>query len=219
MSRATDLFAFQGSHTRTSHKSHLPRVIDSWPSLSLDHIAASISDPSHTKASADSVNVDEVDTSNIGSVLMVADDMGHLFCYLDGTFPLGSIAIDEAISFTSIMKHPLRPVFVGQPCVRRGDNLEVYVRPAVVEIPLLSHRMSRDFAKLSTTSRELMWYTMRLVKEMRETWYGSDSNSGARDLGPNWVQALEQKQKEQYGCMLFFAFIEKSLWILIYVVW
>ncbi|KAF4623938.1 hypothetical protein D9613_001828 [Agrocybe pediades] len=196
---ATDLFAFQGSHTRNSHKSHVPPVIESWPTLSVDHMAASINDPLHNRGSADSTNLDEVDTSNIDSILMVADTEGHLFCFLDGTFPLGPVNVGTSASFSSITKHPSRPLFAGQPWFRDVEDIQTPLRPTIVEVPLLSRRAARDFAKLSSTARELMWYTIRLAKEMRETWYGSDSNTGARDLGPRWIQTLEQKQREQYG--------------------
>jgi hypothetical protein len=63
-------------------------------------------------------------------------------------------------------------------------------------MPLLSTRKARDFARLSSTARELVWYLIRIVKEMREAWYGSENQTGARELGPKWVRALEAKQKE-----------------------
>ena len=40
--RATDLFAFQGSHTFKSHKASIPDVIAKWPTLTSDLAAASI---------------------------------------------------------------------------------------------------------------------------------------------------------------------------------
>ncbi|KDR85006.1 hypothetical protein GALMADRAFT_233556 [Galerina marginata CBS 339.88] len=196
---ATDLFAFQGSHTRTSHKSQLPSVIETWPTLSTDLVTASISNSSHNKQSADNENLDEMDTANIDSILLVVDKLGHLFCYLDGTFPLGSIVLGSGIDYVSVAKHPVRPLFTGQRRVTQGGCSRIYLNPAVINIPLLSQRKCRDLARLSSSARELVWYSMRVVKEMHEAWYGSESSSGARELGPKWVKSLESKQKEQFG--------------------
>ncbi|KAJ3508934.1 hypothetical protein NLJ89_g5481 [Agrocybe chaxingu] len=69
----------------------------------------------------------------------------------------------------------------------------------MVNLPLLSHRAIRDFAKLSSTGRELTWYATCAVKEIRGVWYGDETNSGARELGPKWVRALEVKQRESFG--------------------
>lgn len=77
----------------------------------------------------------------------------------------------------------------------------------VVDFPLLSKREARDFAKLGTAGRALAHYSMRVVKEMREVWLGSDSNTGAREFGPKWVRTLEVKQKDQFGGM-FMCFLE-----------
>ncbi|KAF8973944.1 anaphase-promoting complex, cyclosome, subunit 4-domain-containing protein [Flammula alnicola] len=196
---ATDLFAFQGSHTRTSHKTQLPPVIDTWPTLSADHIMASINPSSHSKPSSDSANLDEVDNSNLNSILLVTDNVGRLFSYLDGTFPLGFIPFGFAFDFSSTVKHPLRPLFVGQPRIVHDGISRTNLNPVIIDVPLLAQRRSRDLAKLSSTARELVWYVLRVVKEMREVWYGSESNTGARELGPKWVHMLDSKQKEQFG--------------------
>lgn len=207
--RATDLFAFQGSHTRLSHKSEFPKSIARWPTLSTDLPGASISNAS-PKAPSDSANLDEIDTSNVNSVLMVADDSGHLFCYLDGTFPLGFISSASKADIFSVVKHPSRPLFVGQPRSLEAVTSRTFLDLVVINIPLLSQRKARDFAKLSSTARELMWYAMRVVEEMREAWYGSESITGARELGPKWVRSLEEKQKEQFGRRFFLRFYRSA---------
>lgn len=193
------MFAFQGSHTRSIHKSQLPQVIETWPSLSADVAAASIGRASHSKPTLDEANLDEADTSNLDSVLMVVDNFGRIFSYLDGHFPLGFIALGNEADFVSAVKHPSRPLFIGQPRVMSKGSTQINLTPAIVEMPLLSQRKSRDLAKLSTTAREIVWYIMRSVKEMREAWCGSETNAGARELGPKWVKSLETKQREQYG--------------------
>ena len=62
--------------------------------------------------------------------------------------------------------------------------------------------MTRDVARVSTSARELAWYTFRVIKEMRATWFGSDTNQGARDMGAKWLRALDERQLEKYGCKL-----------------
>ncbi|PPQ80812.1 hypothetical protein CVT25_001937 [Psilocybe cyanescens] len=198
-STATDLFAFQGSHIRSTHKSQLPPIIQTWPSLSADHAAASIGRASHGKSTSNEANLDEADTSNLDSVLMVVDNLGRIFSYLDGHFPLGFVSLRNKAHFISVVKHPSRPLFVAQPRITAEGITHSNLTPAVIKMPLLSQRKSRDLAKQSTTAREIMWYVMRSVKEMREAWYGSETNTGARELGPKWVKSLETKQKEQYG--------------------
>ncbi|PPQ64387.1 hypothetical protein CVT26_002094 [Gymnopilus dilepis] len=195
---ATDLFAFQGSHTRLARKSALPETIARWPTLPADLLAASISGAT-AKTPPDTAGLDESDTTNVNSVLMVADDSGHLLCYLDGSFPLGIISSGSKANIVSVAKHPSKPLFSGHPRSLEGNISRTSLNLVFVDIPLLSQRKARDFAELSSVARELMWYSIRVVKEMREAWYGSESMTGARDLGPRWVKSLEEKQKEQFG--------------------
>lgn len=198
-STATDLFAFQGSYIRSSHKTQLPPVIDSWPSLSTDLAAASISSSSHNKPSLESANMDEMDSSNVNSLLMINDDHGRLFCHLDGTFSLGFVPIGTDVILKSMVKHPLQPIFVGQPSIVRGNSSEICLTPTVIHMPLLTQRNARDLAALTSTARELMWYAIRVITEMQGIWNGTESNTGARDFGPKWISLLETKQKEQFG--------------------
>ena len=166
-------------------------------------MAASISVSSHSKPSSDSASLDEVDSSNVNSILLVTDNLGHIFGYLDGTFPFGYISLDSpAAGFKSMVKHPSRPYFLGHV----QANEKTFLRPAFIDIPLIAQRKSRDLAKLSSTARELVWYVLRVVKEMRSIWYGSDSNTGARELGPKWILSLETKQKEHFGRKQFSIF-------------
>jgi len=130
---------------------------------------------------------------------MVNDDLGRLFCHLDGTFPLGFVPMGTNIALNSMVKHPLRPIFVGQPCITRGNSSEICLAPAVIHIPLLIQRNARDLAALSSTARELMWYTIRVITEMQVIWNGSESNTGAREFGPKWIDLLAAKQREQFG--------------------
>jgi Anaphase-promoting complex, cyclosome, subunit 4 len=171
-------------------------------------VAASISVSSHSKPSSDSANLDEVDSSNLNSILLVSDNLGHIFGYLDGTFPFGFVSLDSYVGFKSMVKHPSRPYFLGHV----HANEKTFLRPALIDIPLIAQRKSRDLAKLSSSARELVWYMLRVVKEMRSVWYGSESNTGARELGPKWILSLETKQKEHFGRkQMFFSSFERLM--------
>jgi len=199
-SSATDIFAFQGSQTRSGSKSSQPESIRSWPALLRDRLTASIS--SHTQESQRNVSNQQGDGTgdpNTNSILAIADDLGHVRCFLDGTYPLGAISLSPETSTPALFKHPKNPVFLAH-CQRLIDNtVTTDLHPTVIELPLLRTRKPRDLAKLSSTTRELIWYTIRVVKEMRVVWFGSDTSNGARELGPKWIQALETKQKDQFG--------------------
>ncbi|ESK88893.1 anaphase-promoting complex component cut20 apc4 [Moniliophthora roreri MCA 2997] len=195
---ATDLFAFQGSQTHASRVPSVPEVISSWPSLQADLVAASISVPSTGRTTNDGV-LDEADDTNIDSLLVTAGNNGSLHFFLDGSYPLGSLALEENASITTLFKEPKRPIVYLHPQISNSDGKQTDLRPTVIGIPLLEHRQVRDFAKLSTTAKELALYIKRVVNEIRSAWLGSETSSGARELGPKWLRALETKQREQFG--------------------
>ncbi|KAG6911951.1 hypothetical protein DXG01_000199 [Tephrocybe rancida] len=197
---ATDLFAFQGTQTKPANKATSPSVIDEWPTLPSDPLAASITAPPIGK-SADSLggSTDEVDESNVNSLLVVADNCGSLYYFLDGTFPLGTITLGSDLSVQSLFKDRTRPIFFAHPSTGEKESMSTSLRPVVIDTPLLGKRHVRDMAKLASTARELVWYCVRAVRELHTTWFGSEAFSGARNLGPNWIQALETKQKDQFG--------------------
>lgn len=135
----------------------------------------------------------------MNSLLVVADDLGHLHWFLDGSYPLGAIQLSPVTSTASLFKNPKQPVFLAHPQKSVDSAVFTELRPTSVELPLLKTRKARDLAKLSSTTRELVWYVTRVVKEMRAVWFGSDTSSGARELGPKWIRALESKQKDQFN--------------------
>ncbi|KAJ6509555.1 anaphase-promoting complex, cyclosome, subunit 4-domain-containing protein, partial [Mycena vitilis] len=195
---ATDLFAFQGSQTRSNPKSSLPDVIKSWPTLNSDPIIASMN--SHVKQpDLSNGHLDVADDANIDSILAVTDDAGRIHCFLDGSYYLGPICLGSHLRVPSLLKIPKRPVLIGYPqdTVHGGNSTDLL--PVYVRLPMLEDRQIRDMARVSSSSRELVWYCIRVVKEMRAVWFGSESLSGARELGPKWVRALEKRQREQFG--------------------
>ena len=199
---AADLFGFQGSQIRTGSTSLFPDVIEGWSTLSPDPLTASINPPSHN-ITPDKVReaMDEIDDSNENSLLVVGNDMGYLNCFLDGSFPLGSISLGEGLAVSSLTKHPTCPVLHAHLFNPSSSNpsMNILLRPVVVTIPLLERRQLRDLAKLSSTTRELVWYVICVVQEMHIVWCGSGASSGAQELGSRFIQALESKQKEQFG--------------------
>ncbi|KAJ4484101.1 anaphase-promoting complex, cyclosome, subunit 4-domain-containing protein [Lentinula lateritia] len=192
---ATDLFAFQGSQTTARRVASVPDVIELWPTLHPDPVSASINVPD-TNRTAENGIMDEVDDANLDSILAVADRSGRLLCFLDGTYPLGSLKLgDSNTTIASLFKNPKSPVLLAHPI---HDGVFTDLLPTHVSLSLLQGRKVRDFAKLSTTARELCWYALRVVEEMRAAWIGSDTNTGARDLGPKWIAAYETKQQDDY---------------------
>lgn len=165
--------------------------------MSSDLGAASIG-TTRGKLTSDNAILDDIDKSNLNSVLLVVE-AGHLFAYLDGTFPLGSVSIGTDTTVSCMLKHSQRPMFIGSSHMPHAGKSAASLRPISIEVPLLAQRKPRDLAKMSSTSRELVWYVLRVVKEMRAAWFGTESNMGARSLGPKWVQLLEAKQKEEFS--------------------
>ncbi|KAJ6575135.1 anaphase-promoting complex, cyclosome, subunit 4-domain-containing protein [Mycena capillaripes] len=195
---ATDLFAFQGSQTRSNPKSSLPDVIKNWPTLNSDPIIASMS--SHVKQlDPSNGHLDVADDANVDSILAVTDDAGRIHCFLDGSYYLGPIALGPNLLIPSLLKIPKRPVFIVYPQETVHGANYTDLPPAYVRLPMLEDRQIRDMARVSSSSRELVWYCIRVVKEMRAVWFGSESLTGARELGPKWIRALEKRQREQFG--------------------
>lgn len=178
----------------------LPRPIEQWPTLTENPLMASIDSPSSNSRKVDHAdNSDARDSSHINSIMLVADSAGRVFAFLDGTFSLGYFSLSPALIFGEPSKFPEQCLFVGQPSLTRDGSPRRCMDHMVVDLPLLLQREARDFAKLGTAGRALAHYSMRVVKEMREAWLGSDSNTGAREFGPKWIKTLEMKQKDQFG--------------------
>lgn len=134
------------------------------------------------------------------SLLTLVDERGVLHCFLDGSYFLGSVALSDGLPSATLFKHPSKPLIFLHPQPLNSDLLLTGMHPLVIDIPLLATPKVRDFARLSSAARELTWYMMRVVNEVREGWFGSESFTGARDIGVKWVQALERRLREQYGC-------------------
>lgn len=195
-SSATDLFAFEGSRKRLSVNAKFPEVIAKWPTLPPDLLSASMKPTDAPRYRQEGEEeLDEVDDRNTNSILCAGDDMGNIHCFLDGSFPLGTFLFNTNFPIASIYKKPGEPTFSAN---LRTAEIGTFLAPTIVDMALLKRRSVRDVARTSSTARELTWYIMRCVKEMQKFWYGQDPQSGARTMGPKWVEALEKKQT-QFG--------------------
>jgi len=142
-----------------------------------------------------------MDNFTTKTILLATDNHGHVFPFLDGLYPLGVISFGFEY-LLGLAKHQSKYIFTGQPNFKLGSVMQTWIKPTTFTLPLLATRKARDLAKLSSTTRELMWYLVRVVKEMKDSWCGSESQTGAREFGMKWIRALEEKQKEFCAGML-----------------
>ena len=149
-------------------------------------------DASHLEDSSKS------DDSKMNSILVVSDNKGRIHCFLDGSYPLGAVVVGGSSTTASLRKDPHNPVFFAHQHSQMGGTT---LHPTRVELPLLSTRLPRDLARISTTARELLWYTMRVLDDMHVAWFGSGAQMGAREPGIRWLKALDDVQAQMGACM------------------
>jgi anaphase-promoting complex subunit 4 len=201
---ATELFAFQSTKAKSSQRSTVPPAIASWPALPPDPLAASIA-PSNepgTKERSPGEELDQADDANTGSILAVADDQGAVYPLLDGSFPFGPFSAGHGSGtrvIASLFKDAQSPTFRIHHRISVGNADYCELLPTTIHLPLMAQRTCRDEAKISSTARELVWYLIRSIKEMRTAWHGSDTVPGASDFGPRWERLLREKQQNQFG--------------------
>ena len=188
------MFAFQGSQARSTPKpSALPNHIRNWPSLPPDPLAASI-ELSRDERPAPGEDLDVRDLTNVDSILVVVDSTGRVHLFLDGTYPLGAYYVHPSYTPASVFKPTLRnQLFVNARISTAGSVVHNLV-PLGINLPLLDSKSTRQIAENSTTAKELVWYTMRVIKDMKRLWLGADGHDGARVMCPNWAKGLEDRQ-------------------------
>ena len=130
-------------------------------------------------------------------MLAVADNVGQVHLFMEGSYLLGTLALREASFPRSVYK--LRDHFFAHLGPAAPGEGAVDVRPLTVKLPYLMTRHCRDVARVSTAARELVSYVIHVIKDMRDAWFGSEPQSGARDLGPKWIQSLEARQAKEFG--------------------
>ncbi|KAL4070952.1 anaphase-promoting complex, cyclosome, subunit 4-domain-containing protein [Scleroderma citrinum] len=198
---ATDLFAFQGTQTRSSPRASTSSVTDQWPHLGPASEDIAICSPSQT----DDINNRDRDTSSSSyttkedTLLILVDESGRLHLFLDGSYSLGSVSLPGGLPTTLLYKHPGQPLLLFHSEDPSGDLLSVGMQPLSIDFPLLGISTIRDFARLSSAARELTKYIMSVLAEVREGWLGSSIVTGAKEIGKKWVETLERRLKEEYG--------------------
>ncbi|KAL1737184.1 anaphase-promoting complex, cyclosome, subunit 4-domain-containing protein [Schizophyllum commune] len=193
---ATDLFAFQGSATKAKPKKTVHDALVNWPTLAHDPTLTSIA--ASPQAKTPGAEIDDVDLDNLDSILAAADEAGRIYTLLDGCFPMGAASYASPAPFTTLFMHkdPLEPLLFLHPMIVLDSRPCTDVLPTTLDIRLLRERHVRDFARLSSAARELAHYMTRLTKDMRDVWYGGESHTGARLLGPKFLSEFEKKQQE-----------------------
>jgi len=210
---ATQLFSFQDA-SPMSKKSDLPEAIAAWPTLPPDLLAASIQ-PTDTAGEKDTSGPEDShksDDPNVNSILVVSDDTGRIHCFLDGSYPLGAIFIGANSTTASLRKDTQSPVLFSHQRSQMGGT---GLYPTRVELPLLSTRIPRDLARISTTARELLWYTMRVVDEMHAAWIGSGTQIGAREPGIRWLKSLDDLQAQMGASDSMTSLLDLTLLLLV----
>ena len=137
------------------------------------------------------------DDTNLNSVLAVADNVGHVHLFMEGSYLLGSLPICEATYPRSLYK--LRDHFFAHLGPSSPGEGAVSLLPHTLKLPYLATRHCRDVGRVSTAARELVSYVIHVIKDMRDAWFGNESQGGARDLGPKWIQSLEARQQNEFG--------------------
>ncbi|KAL5495217.1 hypothetical protein ACEPAI_680 [Sanghuangporus weigelae] len=195
---ASDLFAFQAGQARRGAKtSALPDVISSWPTLPSDPLAAGISVSPRENDNRPGDELDEKDSTNVDSLLVAADSSGQIYCFLDGSYPLGAISLGPGCEAKTIMKDNEADTLLVHAEFRPQDTRTPVLNnvfPLVIQVPLLNAKSTRLIAENCSAARELAWYTVRVVKEMKRAWFGGDGHAGARDFNANYIRGLQERQ-------------------------
>lgn len=195
---ATDLFAFQGSRTRSNTKtSSLPEVIAAWPSLPSDPLAAGINPSVREGDKRPGEELDEKDLTNVDSLLVAVDNSGQIHCFLDGSYPLGAISLSSRCEVKTIMKNSEENTLLVHAQFRPQDTHTPVLNnlaALTIELPSLYEMSTRHIAANCSAARELAWYTMRVVKEMRKAWFDGDGQDGAREYNANYIRGLQERQ-------------------------
>lgn len=179
----------------------MPFIIFAWPTLPSDPIAASIQSAAASgQQLRPGEELDETDDSNVNSILVATDDLGHIYHFLDGNYPLGISTMGKECTTLSMYRNHNPRYFFVHPQWGPSDTQQTLLNPAILDLRLFAMPgMVRDVARVSSSFRELTWYCMRVVKEMHQTWFGAEGGHGAREIGPRWVRVVESRQRQKYG--------------------
>ena len=147
----------------------------------------------------------------MNSVLFVstsskASDDPKLYAWLDGSYPLGNITPPRPTRAITELHKLDNEQYVFQPQLVPLSSSDAHPETTLIPTKFSLPALQRDVAQTASSTRALVWYTMRLVKEMRESWFGTLTHNGAREIGPNWVRTLERKTAANFGGRLLLVF-------------
>ncbi|KZV77722.1 hypothetical protein PENSPDRAFT_12612 [Peniophora sp. CONT] len=196
-----DAFGFRTTQTKPA-SDKLPDAFTSWPTLPTDQLSASIQPQRKTRELQDE-GLDESDDINSNSILAVVDDSGSMQLFLDGTYPLGLVNVDSDASIVTLVKTPGSRALLAFQSHMDKTLLHSFTSllPAEVDLALLSSRIPRDVARLSSAAHQLCLHAYRIVDDLRTVWMGSGSQPGARAPGLKWLTKLADLQPENYESM------------------
>lgn len=183
-----------------------PEVFQTWPALPSDLLAASIQPVASTEHEAGE-NLDVKDQINLDSLLIALDDSGRIHCFLDGTYPLGTISLGD----NCIPRYARKGVHDPQILVYSSQDSCTNLMPMLVRFPLLEDRRARQIAVSSSNAKELLWYATRATMEMRKAWFGADGQEGARKMNLKWLEGLEKRQRHHSRMLALSSFSELNL--------
>lgn len=158
-----------------------------------DPLAASI-ELSRDERPAPGEDLDVRDLTNVDSILVVVDSTGHIHLFLDGTYPMGAYYVHPSYMPSTVFKSALRNQLFVNARISTADSDRHNLLPLGITLSLLDNKSTRRIAENSTTAKELLWYTMRVIKDMRRLWFGTDGHDGARVMCSNWAKGLEERQ-------------------------
>lgn len=135
---------------------------------------------------------------NYDSIVVVADDHCQCHFFLDATYPLGSQSVAEVKNSVSAQISSLAPSLVNQTIFCHvsyhiEDKVMTTIVPSVLDLTPLRSSQIREVARASSAARDLAWYMLRVMEEMRITWIG-EQGDGAHAIGPKWIKEIETRQ-------------------------
>ncbi|KAI0033161.1 anaphase-promoting complex, cyclosome, subunit 4-domain-containing protein [Vararia minispora EC-137] len=185
-----EFFAFQGAQSKSSVSNVMPAPFKQWPVLPSDPLTASVQ-PSKRSEDIHEEDLDELDDLNCNSILAVADSSGCIQCFLDGSYPLGTVLIDTESTIVSLVRRSQSSVLHAFQRWTEGDYRLTTLLPTEVDLTLLGTQIPRDVAKMSSTAWQLLWYSVHVVDDLRNVWMGSNTQTGAREPGLKWLSKLQ----------------------------
>lgn len=153
--------------------------------------------PGTTEEVLDDVRIEN--SLNYDSMVVAADDHCQCHFFLDATYPLGSFSVGEVENGMTAYISSLTPAPVGEitfyhTSYQVGDKVMTSTVPRLADLAPLRSPQTREVAKASSAARDLAWYMLRAMDEMRNTWIG-EQGDGAHAIGPKWIKEIETRQR------------------------